>query len=1082
MKKVTKSSNNISDSKLRMTSLTAIYIIFSTILMMIKCNLENANEISNDYIKEKSDILLVLSNDGFLYSFEKGESNEKWKIFIGNSITPKSIDSHKLTEKIDLYPFNDKLYVLKENNFISFDTFVKEVINKKAIFENNYILEGKIEINTFRINLKTGEKVDAGDVLYNKQKLQENEITLKKVEYILIKKEINKYENYLNITFCDINIKGENNKNGFTKENNLNNVHDLIDYFRINIDLKNIISVHSYFSYEKELILIYDKNLYENNLQNSMDNMHKLYFNKKVENKEEKIINIINALATHNMQSNTFVSIFIILIIFIILLIIFKFAPKMFIINYNKTKIYNKNYNYQYSKEPNSHINNFNNNTVNISSNKNREICHNIQDFSITPKKESNSTNEKETSCKSTSMDKCTNVSYLNPLVPRSHSTCNLLLNDDKIRNNFLYSPIKKSNIERDNFNIISTKLSESESPINSPDFRKYCPIFHFVNHEDIIINKAKKKEQWDINDLSEIDGKYILKTTVKTEKNVDIIFPKTETNEEIICKCKHLYLFNKNNKNLLPAKDETEDEKVNENNNSIDIDISEEDLTKKTTKENSDLSKISESNGVGGIWDDDDEEDNKSNNNKSYKVNVIVEKSKNSISNNENNSKSDDSSIHSTNHKHNKSNSKDNNKKITKIKNENIMKSRLDKDFKDLEKIGEGGFGIVLKGIHRLDKGLCAIKIIKLSSINDRESIINEAITMTSITSKHIVQYKTCWIDNLLGSASKFFNNSAESEEPSKSMNGSKSVIIKKNDDVKKSNSNNNIIIDDDDDEESEDEDEDEDEDDNSLSLEKKVSSNSILNMKKKNDNSQEIVKKNAKNGQTKYYCNYRDDSQIMTKSIISNKYISESISESTNPMNGEYFFILMEYCDGLTLEKYIQQYANKSIERKIIYCFTSQILKSLVKIHSGGIIHRDIKPSNIFIKNDQLKIGDFGLATRYTNNSKLLKSKKIEGTPLYLSPEQTNFKTYNEKVDIYACGITLYEMCSCFSTSMERYEHIMNLRNNNIINEKVSKNYPEEAQLIKLMTKNDYNERPSAKEILLSELFINLGKNLGY
>jgi serine/threonine protein kinase len=540
---------------------------------------------------------------------------------------------------------------------------------------------------------------------------------------------------------------------------------------------------------------------------------------------------------------------------------------------------------------------------------------------------------------------------------------------------------------------------------------------------------------------------------------------------------------LNKNAKNLLPGRDESHDENEKENNI---IDISEEDITKKTTKENSDLSKISEGNG-GGIWDDDDEEDIKSNNNSNNnhnhsKINVIVEKSKNSISNNEKVSISDNSSIHSKNLKRDKSIDKIN-KKISKIKNENVMKSRLDKDFKDLEKIGEGGFGIVLKGIHRLDKGLCAIKIIKLSSINDRESIINEAITMTSITSKHIVQYKTCWIDNLLGSASKFFNNNTESEEPSLNMNGSKSVIIKQNEELKKSNSNNNInniIIDDE--AESEDEEANEYEDDNSLSLEKKVSSNSILNMKNKNDNSQEIVKKNAKNGQTKYYCNYRDDSQIMTKSIISNKYINESISESTNPMNGEYFFILMEYCDGLTLEKYIQQYANRSIERKMIYCFTSQILKSLVKIHSGGIIHRDIKPSNIFIKNDQLKIGDFGLATRYTNSSKLLKSKKLEGTPLYLSPEQTNFKTYNEKVDIYACGITLYEMCSCFSTTMERYEHIMNLRNNNIISEKVIKNYPEEAQLIKLMTKNDYNERPSAKEILLSELFINLGKNLGY
>ena len=189
------------------------------------------------------------------------------------------------------------------------------------------------------------------------------------------------------------------------------------------------------------------------------------------------------------------------------------------------------------------------------------------------------------------------------------------------------------------------------------------------------------------------------------------------------------------------------------------------------------------------------------------------------------------------------------------------------------------------------------------------------------------------------------------------------------------------------------------------------------------------------------------------------------------------------MEYCDGLTLDKYIQQYAseNKTIERKIIYSLTYQLLKSLSKIHSSGIIHRDIKPSNIFIKNDQIKIGDFGLATRYTI-SKLLKSKKLEGTPLYLSPEQMDFKAYNEKVDIYACGITLYEMCSCFNTGMERYESIMKLKNNQILEDNVCNNYPEECQLIKLMTSKDYNERPSANDILKSDLFINLGKKLGY
>ena len=497
MKKVIKSSNSIYDSKHRMISLTIIYIIFSTILMMINCNLESAKEITNEYIKAKSDILLVLSNDGFLYSFDKGETNEKWKILIGNRIMPENIDSHKLTEKINLYPFNDKLYVLKENTFISFDMFVKELINKKAIIENNYILEGKIEISTFRINIKTGEKVDAGDVLYNKRKLQENEIILKKIEYILIKKEIKKYDNYMNISFNDIIIKGENNKNGFVKENyNLNNIHELINYFKINIDLKKVLSIHTYFSNKKELILIYDKNLYENHLQNSIDNLHKLYLNKNEDNKLERYLDNINRMATNNTLNYSIFIIAIILIIIILLINIFKYLPKIFIINFNKTKIYNKNYNYQYSKEPNSHINNCNNNT-NINKNKNSEICHNIQSFSITPQKESNSINEKDNICKDISFEKCTNVPYINPLVPRSHSTCNLLFNGSKIRNDLLYSPSKNSNIERNNFNIISAKSSESESPINSPDFRKDCPIFRFINKDDVIVNKRNKTKLW---------------------------------------------------------------------------------------------------------------------------------------------------------------------------------------------------------------------------------------------------------------------------------------------------------------------------------------------------------------------------------------------------------------------------------------------------------------------------------------------------------------------------------------------------------------------------------------------------------
>ena len=71
---------------------------------------------------------------------------------------------------------------------------------------------------------------------------------------------------------------------------------------------------------------------------------------------------------------------------------------------------------------------------------------------------------------------------------------------------------------------------------------------------------------------------------------------------------------------------------------------------------------------------------------------------------------------------------------------------------------------------------------------------------------------------------------------------------------------------------------------------------------------------------------------------------------------------------------------------------------------------------------------------------------------------------------------------MCSCFSTEFERWRDISFLKNENEINEKVRKNFPEETALIKLMMKNDYNERPSAAEILNDNLFVKLGKKLGY
>ena len=118
---------------------------------------------------------------------------------------------------------------------------------------------------------------------------------------------------------------------------------------------------------------------------------------------------------------------------------------------------------------------------------------------------------------------------------------------------------------------------------------------------------------------------------------------------------------------------------------------------------------------------------------------------------------------------------------------------------------------------------------------------------------------------------------------------------------------------------------------------------------------------------------------------------------------------FICMDYYEGETLKK--------KIERGAIYFdeavkIVKQIASGLQRAHEKKIIHRDIKSENIFITNDgEIKILDFGLA-KMPGMSAITSYGSTIGTVAYMSPEQTCGEKVDQKTDIWALGVVIYEM----------------------------------------------------------------------
>ncbi|OMJ65827.1 hypothetical protein SteCoe_37563 [Stentor coeruleus] len=122
------------------------------------------------------------------------------------------------------------------------------------------------------------------------------------------------------------------------------------------------------------------------------------------------------------------------------------------------------------------------------------------------------------------------------------------------------------------------------------------------------------------------------------------------------------------------------------------------------------------------------------------------------------------------------------------------------------------------------------------------------------------------------------------------------------------------------------------------------------------------------------------------------------------------KYFYIILEFCKGGDLfEKIVELHKFEEAKAAEIM---SQIFSGINYLHSKGIVHRDIKPENVLMdKKDSLtlKIIDFDTATFFGKE----KFHEMFGTALFMAPEVVQ-GTYNEKCDMWSCGIIMYILLS--------------------------------------------------------------------
>ncbi len=121
--------------------------------------------------------------------------------------------------------------------------------------------------------------------------------------------------------------------------------------------------------------------------------------------------------------------------------------------------------------------------------------------------------------------------------------------------------------------------------------------------------------------------------------------------------------------------------------------------------------------------------------------------------------------------------------------------------------------------------------------------------------------------------------------------------------------------------------------------------------------------------------------------------------------------YYISMEYIRGATVAQFIERMGRLEVGQALRV--TRHAAQAIAEAHQNGIVHRDIKPANLMVdQTGRVKVMDFGLA-KHMETPQIISGDGITvGTPYYMAPEQVQGEQAGPRSDIYALGVTLYEM----------------------------------------------------------------------